>query len=563
MHKRTRTNFTVFRITILSLLLFNSCYIELFAWSNIGYAHPEQDTTPYYQEVSELIALSDSLALLSPMKALEYGVKAIYLAEQAPIDTNNLVKALNQGGVAAFYAGYIGEATNYFTRELGLLDLNKPSEQLANIYNNLGGVYQYGKNEMDSAILYNKRAIEVIQKLAQTDTSKTYYLHLSHAYSNVGTIYLDHNDYSNAEYHFDLCLQLPLDTSVYQRGLITSQLGLARVYLNTNRKEHAFQIIEASEQYCQKWKDFTLMPAVDYIKGQWYEQAGNTANAIQYYQKALQKVNTENTHTSINEIARALSELYQKEGQEEEALKHLQMALSAEEKIDKQQSSQDLTKMEMQLQLKKWKREIEQEVQKKQKQYLWLITFIGSLALFSTTLLLLGQKQKRRSRLLYLESQIQQEQMALEKEKLLQSVEEIEQQLAVKLIERMARNELIEATIQKLLQLYRMPKFSSRSPLQELANSLRDVQDYSIWEEFELLYSKSHSDFFQNLNGIEGLTSNDRRLCILLHMNMTSKEISALTGQSVKAVEVARTRLRKKLGLTNTNMGLTEFLAKL
>lgn len=95
----------------------------------------------YYQEVSELIVFFDSLVFLFFMKVLEYGVKVIYFVEQVLIDINNLVKVLNQGGVAVFYVGYIGEVINYFIRELGLFDLNKFSEQLANIYNNLGGVY--------------------------------------------------------------------------------------------------------------------------------------------------------------------------------------------------------------------------------------------------------------------------------------------------------------------------------------------------------------------------------------------------------------------------------------
>jgi len=43
---------------------------------------------------------------------------------------------------------------------------------------------------------------------------------------------------------------------------------------------------------------------------------------------------------------------------------------------------------------------------------------------------------------------------------------------------------------------------------------------------------------------------------------MSSKEISKLTGQSTSALELARYRLRKKLGISNTNTNLNTFLIK-
>ena len=44
---------------------------------------------------------------------------------------------------------------------------------------------------------------------------------------------------------------------------------------------------------------------------------------------------------------------------------------------------------------------------------------------------------------------------------------------------------------------------------------------------------------------------------------MTTKEISELTGQQIRAIEVARTRLRKKLGITHSQLNLNAFLSQL
>jgi DNA-binding CsgD family transcriptional regulator len=56
------------------------------------------------------------------------------------------------------------------------------------------------------------------------------------------------------------------------------------------------------------------------------------------------------------------------------------------------------------------------------------------------------------------------------------------------------------------------------------------------------------------------LTLNERRLCAFLKLQMTTKEIASLTGQSIRAVELARTRLRKKLQLTNSEINLYDFI---
>jgi hypothetical protein len=46
-------------------------------------------------------------------------------------------------------------------------------------------------------------------------------------------------------------------------------------------------------------------------------------------------------------------------------------------------------------------------------------------------------------------------------------------------------------------------------------------------------------------------------------LDMTTKEISSITGQSIRAIEIARIRLRKKLNLTQSDTSLFEYFSKL
>jgi len=67
--------------------------------------------------------------------------------------------------------------------------------------------------------------------------------------------------------------------------------------------------------------------------------------------------------------------------------------------------------------------------------------------------------------------------------------------------------------------------------------------------------------FFRRLNlKYPTITRNENQLCGLLKLNLSSKEIAIHTRSTVHTVEVARVRLRKKLGLTNKQINLTSFI---
>jgi len=65
-----------------------------------------------------------------------------------------------------------------------------------------------------------------------------------------------------------------------------------------------------------------------------------------------------------------------------------------------------------------------------------------------------------------------------------------------------------------------------------------------------------HNKFYNTLNSkFPDLTPNELKLCAFLRLNMSTKEIAAITYQSYNSLSTARYRLRKKLGLDeHTNL---------
>ena len=83
------------------------------------------------------------------------------------------------------------------------------------------------------------------------------------------------------------------------------------------------------------------------------------------------------------------------------------------------------------------------------------------------------------------------------------------------------------------------------------------------WEEFEVRFQEVYTGYYTKLNTkFPDLTPNELRLCAFFRLNMTTKEIAAITYQSTNSIVVARYRLRKKLGLEKEE-NLVGFLSKI
>lgn len=80
---------------------------------------------------------------------------------------------------------------------------------------------------------------------------------------------------------------------------------------------------------------------------------------------------------------------------------------------------------------------------------------------------------------------------------------------------------------------------------------------------FEKYIRELNENFFKNLElKYPGLTDNEKKLCSLLRLKLTSKEIASILNITPKSVEVNRSRLRKKLHIKKDEK-LTKMIRKL
>lgn len=104
----------------------------------------------------------------------------------------------------------------------------------------------------------------------------------------------------------------------------------------------------------------------------------------------------------------------------------------------------------------------------------------------------------------------------------------------------------------------------NREMRNELRSIIRQMQKRASgedWKEVETTLVGMNDIFFDNLlKEFPNLTKNERKLCTLIHMNLSTKEIANITHQNTGSINVARSRLRQKFGLTDSDVSLIAFL---
>lgn len=123
------------------------------------------------------------------------------------------------------------------------------------------------------------------------------------------------------------------------------------------------------------------------------------------------------------------------------------------------------------------------------------------------------------------------------------------------------KNEFNSEISSRLMELKKQMKKTDQDIIQKIIIDIKNAQDDDIWKEFEVRFSQVYNDFYERLNSkYPDLTLNEKRICAFLRLNMTTKEICALTRQSYNSLNVARARLRKKLNIQNEDINLVTFL---
>ncbi len=148
----------------------------------------------------------------------------------------------------------------------------------------------------------------------------------------------------------------------------------------------------------------------------------------------------------------------------------------------------------------------------------------------------------------------------LKNQKLKAEIHHKNNQLASVTMHLINKNEFVQE-VRKRIDHMLQERSASTEELRKIIKTIdRNMTEDDSWDQFSYHFDQVHGDFLKKLsNDVDKLTPQETKLAAYLRMNMSSKEIANLMNISVRGVELARYRLRKKLGL-DRDQNLNDYL---
>lgn len=511
-------------------------YLELGGTASKDYIGRIGDVAYCYDMLNEY-----ALALRYYQQNIEYARAAGNLPEVAA----NLA---NAGRIFTIWGEY-GTAIELMEEALEIdRTLDKP-ELLATDYNTIGKIFSYW-GEHEKAIDYFEKSLKINQDLNMP-------VKVAIRLNSIGDVCRAQGDYNKALNYFNQALEIDRETAnELQMGVRYN--NIAKVYLDQGNTEKARAYIIQAESIFRKYNDELNLVSALLDLGQIEFLEKNYQPSITCLQEAYMLADEKNMNHQKVTILELLSKAHEQSGNFKMAYASSMEHDSVEDLIFTNENSRQISAFQA-------KYEVEQERQKsllleKDKRIQRNTIIIVSIALSAAILLLASFIIILRLR----STAVRQEnEIATRKAESLEKELEIRnKELAISAMNIIRNNE----SMMQMADMIQSSVDDGDPPqnLQKVIQSLRSLEHDRNWEEFEIRFTQVYQDFYKRLDAkYPDLTPNERRLCAFLKLNMSTKEIASITRQSVKSINVARTRLRKKLGISHSDENMIGFLSRI
>lgn len=149
-----------------------------------------------------------------------------------------------------------------------------------------------------------------------------------------------------------------------------------------------------------------------------------------------------------------------------------------------------------------------------------------------------------------------------ENEQLEKDLDSKTRELNLKIAKLIEINALVRDVISRLEIILSIDPKEKNKELMLVINELTNHTNDDLWKQLELTFGQIHQSFYDKMSKqFPTLTRNEKRLCAFLKMNLSTKDISSITHQTIRSIEVARARLRIKMDLSRS-VSLTKFFSE-
>lgn len=468
------------------------------------------------------------------------------------------VESLANLGRSEVYLGIKDEAMLRFQKIMELYGADTNSIAVAKAYNGMGIVFG-SRNNLNIAIEYFKKALDIYKKHN--------YLRGEYAeYSNIGGVYLSMGKFTEALNSFVEMHRIVLAEKYMGNELIYANLNLALAYEGLKKYDLAEKYYIEALYLAEQDKVYHLVLYIRssyakclYAKGR-YGQAKEQNELFLKEAKALDVVPMEMLGLRLQ------SQILEKEGNYKEANRLLNQSYvlfdsiynsTSEERILTLKYQFDNYKLSQEQKFKEKNFELAEE--KVANRNLWIAFLVVLSILAAIVIVVMTRRILHQCRV----NNLMKERLAEAKEgegirlqglnqHFKEQIDSKNKELTSNALLFLKFNELAIdlMDVVKTLKIHFTLKSKEKQLVNKMESLLKEFSPSKDWSEFKIYFEQVNSEFFPKLEAAyPDLTVNEMRLCALISLNLTAKEIASLTNRTFQSVGTAKFRLKKKMNL--------------
>ncbi|MCV9926377.1 hypothetical protein OIU83_01840 [Flavobacterium sp. LS1R49] len=436
-------------------------------------------------------------------------------------------------------------ALQYYLKAYDIYKNNGNLEEVSKIENNLAIIYGQGKDK--------EKALKYFLNVYRYQQSKNDPAKLVKILNNIGTAYLNKNIDSSLYYYQKAHL---INKTIKDDALkVYVCTNLARVYALKKDYKNADYYYDQAFLFAKEPVN-PLIQAFVYESFSDYELKQKNYDAVITNAKKALELSKENQYSlSVLNLNKILYQVYISKEDYKNAVYYFQKYNTINDSIHVEEKAVNLEKIKLEQDYK-----VRSQIKTLTEQKRLFKYFVVGLILVVGILILIIFLIKYRNR--NIKNQLEKEKLKTKMQTLKHNLDAKNKVLIGKAMTEIHRTDSINEILTDLKKIkLKAVNKEMQQAIDIVLKSLEKNLNTDIWKEFEISFEQVHKSFFDKLTTDHpSLTPKDRRLCALLYLDLTTKEISQITGQSFKSIENARTRLRKKFDITNEKVNLSTYL---
>ncbi|WP_143525149.1 hypothetical protein [Labilibacter marinus] len=472
-------------------------------------------------------------------------------------DTTKVIRCNIEASTLHATKGNYSESYDGYWEALSLSQDMKDSMYTGSAYDGLGVLYGLYYRHQEALANFQKslnikKSLIASKQLATTNVVNTYYL--------MAINYRDQGNYSKAQTYLDSCYITRKEAgNVGSTSYIDAEQGYL-LYHNNKLQEAEDLLLDVEQSFLSSNESYLVI--LYSFMGDIYAKMNKVDKSSEYYLKSLAIAEEFKSHQNfVPDVYKKLGDLYLSINQPKRAYQYLEKSFNTTDSLFGVRNANNRKVLEVKDDFRQ-KQEMQKEILeqanvtelKQEKRILFLrntvltIILISSILISVVTFFYLRHRHRVSEKILKNKQKIKEEKnheiLELKNKELTSS--------ALQLIEK----------DQLLIEIKNKLSSVKNKDLKELiakinANSKHD------WKEFDTRFTSVNQGFYKSLSEkFPELTQRDHKLCALIKLNFSSKEMSLLLGISIESVHTSRYRLRQKLSL-DKGENLTEFIAKI